>query len=207
MTFGQFAAKISNNVRNRFSLESQSEIKAEMLGLLPENDADRQVLRFYRQDPSDKIHRFMKTLLIVGITTNQLRDILRWAALCKEVLLDPETSDIYLFILWLDKSKPSIEECLRIEANEDFCRKFVLRPSETIDSFIERTFLKKIDVSEPLDLGQDPLISAFSGLEEQFSWFDQAEKTRWKEALNSGALGSDLFDALITHKPENNEAS
>ena len=91
--------------------------------------------------------------------------------------------------------------------SEDICRKFVLRPNETIESFIERTFLKQVEAPQPLDLGQDPLISAFSGLEEQFDWFSEAEKARWKEAFGSGASGSDLFDALIIHKSESNEAS
>lgn len=207
MTFEQFTAHINSVIENRFSIENQNDIQAEMLALLPENIGNKQVLRFCRQDSSDTLSRYMKTLLIVGIASDNLRDALQWAALCKEVLLDPETSDVYLFIMWLGDNNPSIEECLRIEANEDFCRKFVLRLNETVESFIERTFLKKIDVSELLDLGQDPLISAFSGLEEHFSWFDQAEKTRWKEAFNSVASGSDLFDALTTHKPENNEAS
>jgi hypothetical protein len=121
------------------------------------------------------------------------------------LILKLQTS--YLFILWHNDSAPSIEECLRVEANEDFCRKFVLRPNESAESFITRTFLKKVDAPHPLDLGQDPLISAFSGLEEQYDWFDEAEKTKWKEAFNSGASGSDLFNALITHKSENNEAS
>lgn len=207
MTFEQFTAHINSVVENRFSIENQNDIKTEMLALLPENIGRKQVLRVCRQDSSDTLSRYMKTLLIVAITSDNLRAALQWAALCKEMLLDPETSDVYLFIMWLGDNNPSIEECLRIEANEDFCRKFVLRPSVTVESLIERTFLKKVDAPQPLDLGQDPLISAFSGLEEDFGWLDQAEKTRWKEAFNSGASGSDLFDALITHKPENNEAS
>jgi hypothetical protein len=206
MIFEPFTEHINSVVENRFSIENQSDIRAGMLTLLPENISDRQVLRFYRRHPSDRLSRYMKTLLMVGTTVDKIRDVLQWVALCKEVLLDPETSDLYLFILWLGDNKPSIEECLRIEANEDFCRKFVLRPNETVESFIERTFLKKNDVPEPLDLGQDPLISAFSGLEEQFGWFGEGEKARWKEVFDSGASGSDLFEALITHKPENNEA-
>jgi hypothetical protein len=207
MTFEQFSAYIYNVIENRFSIDSKNDIQAEMLALLPENIEYEQVFRFCRQDSTDILGRYMKTVLIVGIELDNLRNALQWAALCKEALLDPETSDIYLFITWIGDNNPSIEECLRIEANEDFCRKLVLRPNETIELFVERTFLKKIDVSEPLDLGQDPLISAFSGFEEYFSWFDQAEKNRWKDAFNSVASGSDLFDVLITHKPENNEAS
>jgi hypothetical protein len=207
MTFEQFARHIKDSIQTRFRIESPNVIQTEMLDLTPQDITNKQVLRFCRPLSSDVSSQFGKTLLVTGIDPDQIRDILQWAALCKEVLLDPETSDVYLFIMWLGENIPSIEECLRIEANEDFCRKFVLRPNETIESFIERTFLKKIDAPEPLDLGQDPLISAFSGLEEHFSWFDHAEKNRWKEAFNSGASGSDLFDALITHKPENNEAS
>jgi hypothetical protein len=97
MTFEQFTAHISDNVQNRFSLKSYSDIEAEMLALLPEIVGDRQILRFYRQHSSDPLSHFMKTLLMVSITTDNLRDILQWAALCKEMLLDPETSDIISF--------------------------------------------------------------------------------------------------------------
>jgi hypothetical protein len=207
MEFEQFTTHINSVIENRFSIENQNDLKAEMLALLLENIGNKQVLRFCRQHSSDTLRHYMKTLLIVGITLDNLRDVLQWAALCKEILLDPETSDIYLFIFWLNDSMPSVEECLRIEANEDFCRKFVLRPNETIDSFIERTFLRQVKVPQPLDLGQDPLISAFSGLEEEFRWFGEAEKARWKEAFSSGVSGSELFDALINHKSEDNEAS
>jgi hypothetical protein len=207
MTFEEFTAQISESVRNRFSPETQNYIEPEMLDLLSEKIKHKQVLRFCRQHSSVGLSRNMKTLLIVGITLDDLKDVLQWAALCKEILLDPETSDIYLFIFWLDDNKMSVEECLRIEANEDFCRKFVLRPQETIQSFTERTFLKQVKAPQALDLGQDPLISAFSGLVDQFGWFGEAEKARWKEAFGSGASGSDLFDALIIHKSESNEAS
>lgn len=207
MTFEQFTAHINSVIENRFSIDNQNDIKAEMLALLPENIGGKHVLRFCRQDSSNTLSRYMKTLLIVSITSDNLRAALQWAALCKEMLLDPETSDVYLFIMWLSDNNPSIEECLRIEANEDFCRKFVLRPSEPVESFIERTFLKKNDIPQPLDLGQDPLMSAFSGLEEQFDWFDEAEKARWREAFNSGASSFDLFNLIINHKSESNEAS
>lgn len=207
MTFEQFAAHINNNIENRFSIENQSDIKTEMISLASENIRDKQVLRFCRQYPLDAVSQYWKTLLIVGINSeDNLREVLQWTALCKELLLDPETADIYLFVMWVDENKPSIEECLRIEANEDFCRKFVLRPNETEELFIERTFITKVDAPTPVDLGQDPLIAAFSGLEEQFIWFDDAEKTKWREAFNSGTSSFELFNILINDKSENNEA-
>lgn len=208
MTFDQFAAHINGDIEKRFSIETQSNINAEMIGLASENITDKKVLRFCRHHPSDSMSQNWKTLLIVGISSmNNLREVLQWTALCKELLLDPETADIYLFVMWVDESNTSIEECFRIEANEDFCRKFVLRPKETIELFIERTFIKKIDVPNPLDLGQDPLVAAFSGLEEQFTWFDEIEKAKWREAFNSGASSFELFNTLINYKSESNEAS
>lgn len=207
MTFEQFANHIKDNIQARFHIESPNVLQTEMLDLTPQGITNKQVLRFCRPLSSNVPNQFGKTLLVTGIDPDQIRDVLQWAALCKEVLLDPETSDVYLFIMWSGKNNLSIEECLRIEANEDFCRKFVLRPSEAIESFIERTFLKKIDASKPLDLGQDPLISAFSGLEQQFSWLDEAEKARWRAAFNSGATGFELFNILTSNKSESNEAS
>lgn len=208
MTFEQFTPFINEHIESRFSTENQNDIKSEMMSLASENIGDKQVLRFCRLLPSKPLEIHWKTLLIVGISSEKnLKDVLQWAALCKELLLDPETADLYLFVVWSGENKLSIEECLRIEASEDFCRKFVLRPNETNESFIERTFITKVDIPTPVDLGQDPLISAFSGLEEQFAWFDDNEKTKWREAFNSGTSSFELFNALINYKSENNEAS
>jgi hypothetical protein len=206
MNFDQFVSYINIQIEIRFSIKRAEIAEAEMINLASEAIANKDLVRFFRQRETSKAH--LKTLLIVGIaSSNGLKDALQWAALCKELLLDPETADIYLFIMWSEENQPSIEECLRIEASEDFCRKFVLRPNETKESFVERTFISRIDAQTPVNLGQDPLISAFSGLEEQFPWFDDIEKNKWREAFNSGISSYDLFDALIEHKPKNNEAS
>lgn len=207
MTFDEFVSHIKESIQPRFNIESVNDLQTEMLDLAPLNIVNKQVLRFYRAISSTGVIHFGKTLLLTGIKSEQIKDVLQWAALCKDLLLDPATSDVYLFIIWCGGVTPSMEECLRIEANEDFCRKFVLRPSEDLESFIDRTFLKKVDVPEPLDLGQDPLISAFSGLEEEFSWLDESEKARWRSAFNSGASGFDLFNMLISNKLEKDEAS
>jgi len=207
MTFEEFVAHINKSIEARFIVEDQSDIRTEIFILAPENIIDKQVLRFCRQQPADLLPHYMKTLLMVNISQNNLKDVLQWVALSKEVLLDPETADIYLFIMWKGEITPSIEECLRIEANEDFCRKFVLRPNETNQSFVERTFITKVDAPSPLDLGQDPLIASFSVLEQEFTWFNNDEKIKWREAFSSGASSFDLFNTLINNKSESNEAS
>lgn len=206
MTFEQFSLYINQQIENRFSIKNQGPVETEMIDLASENIANKQLLRFSRTQESLELH--LKTLLLADIRSNDdLKNAIQWAALCKELLLDPETADIYLAIMWSNENQPSVEECLRIEASEDFCRKFVLRPNETSESFVERTFITKVDAPSPMDLGQDPLIAAFSVLEEQFPWFDEAEKIKWREAFNSGASSFELFNTLINHKSDNNEAS
>ncbi|WP_348825052.1 ABC-three component system middle component 1 [Flavobacterium aestuarii] len=206
MTFDQLVLYIIHQIEARFSIKSQGPIENEMIEIASENLQNKKLLRFFR--PLETLEPSLKTLLIVGINSdNQLKDVLQWAALCKELLLDPETADIYLAIMWTGETQPSLEECLRIEASEDFCRKFVLRPNETKESFVERTFITKVDVPTPLDLGQDPLISAFSVLEQEFSWFNDDEKVKWREAFSSGTSSFDLFNTLINNKSESNEAS
>jgi hypothetical protein len=206
MTFDQFVFYINHQIESRFSIKSQGTIENEMIELASENLQDKKLLRFFR--PLGTSEPRLKTLLVVGINShNYLKDVLQWAALCKELLLDPETADIYLAIMWTEETQPSIEECLRIEASEDFCRKFVLRPNETKESFVERTFITKVDAPIPLDLGQDPLISAFSVLEQEFTWFNDEEKIKWREVFSSGTSGFDLFNTLINNQSESNEAS
>jgi hypothetical protein len=202
MTFEQFTTYINERIKSRFTIIDQDSICEEMMDLSSANLINKQVIRFSRQHVSS-----FKTLLTVGINHERLMDALEWVALSKDLLLDPETADIYLFILWTDETTPSLDECLRIEASEDFCRKFVLRPDENEQSFVERTFISGLDTPNPVDLGQDPLIVAFKGLEEQFPWFNDIEKAKWREAFNSGISSFDLFYKLIDHKPENDEIS
>lgn len=206
MTFDQLVLYIIHQIKARFSIKSQGPIENEMIEIASENLQNKKLLRFFR--PLETLEPHLKTLLIVGINSdNYLKDVLQWVALCKELLLDPETADIYLVIMWTGETQPSIEECLRIEASEDLCRKFVLRPNEIKESFVERTFITKVDAPTPLDLGQDPLISAFSVLEQEFSWFNDDEKVKWREAFTSGSSSFDLFNTLINNKSESNEAS
>lgn len=206
MTFDQFALYINQQIEARFSIKSQATIENEMIEIASENLQNKRLIRFSR--PLETSEPSLKTLLVVGINSNDyLKNVLQWAALCKELLLDPETADIYLAIMWTDETQPSLEECLRIEASEDFCRKFVLRPNETKESFVERTFITKVDAPTPLDLGQDPLISAFSVLEQEFTWFNDEEKVKWREAFSSGNSSFELFNTLINNQSENNEAS
>ncbi|MBN9382206.1 MAG: hypothetical protein J0H74_15665 [Chitinophagaceae bacterium] len=207
MSFEKFTSYIDEKVKNRFKVVDDDPLIKEINDLAPDLLPEKQVLRFCRLQEHPEGISHLKTLLSVRIPRERLKDALAWAALSKDMLLNPETADLYLFITWKDENTPSLDECLRIESSEDFCRKFVLRPNEKEETFIERTFISELTIVTPVDLGQDPLISAFSGLEEQFSWFTEEEKRKWLQAFNSGISSYELFYALIDQNPRYDEAS
>jgi hypothetical protein len=203
MNFKEFTTFINQSLESRFSFEEPNKYSREIESLASENLLEKKVFRFYRKHSSNERNEYCKTLLMAGIKeSNTLKDVLEWTALSKDLLLDPETSDIYLFIFWDGENKPSLEKCLQIEATEDFCRKFVLRPDEDEISFIDRTFIRKLDKSIPVDLGADPLLSTFSEIGNQFSWFDEKEQKKWQLAFSSGLAGNDLFISLMNDNIE-----
>lgn len=63
---------------------------------------------------------------------------LHWAADVRDALPEPATADIYLF---LEIASASLEDCLRLEADDQYCRKYVRRPEESGEEFLKRTFL------------------------------------------------------------------
>lgn len=207
MNFQPFISVLIEKIKNRFELSENDTMSKEFIEIGSDYVFDKKVLRLRRFSKIEDSPVHYKTLLMADIEHKELRESLEWGALVKEILLDPETADLYLFIFWKGETKPSLEECLRIESSEDICRKFVLRDNEGIESFLERTFLSELMIVPPLDLGQDPLFAAFSELEEQFPWFDAREKDRWVAAFNSGHSGYELFDALINQKKDENETS
>jgi len=203
MNFEEFTTFISRSLESRFMLVEQDEYMNSIVSLASDNLKEIKAYRFYRDNPSIEQNKYLKTLLIAGINKLiNLKEVLEWTALSKDILIDPETSDIYLFIFWHGETKPTLEECLRIEATEDFCRKFVLRPDENEVSFIERTFIYMQKNPIPLDLGVDPLLSTFSDLGNQYSWFDEAEQKKWRLAFNSNMNGNELFNLLMDYKTD-----
>lgn len=72
---------------------------------------------------------------------------------------------------------------LRIESTEQFCRKYVLRPTETLENFLERTFLAKPNAVIKELLSTDPLIKSFLAVQSENNWFNSEEQKKWKEAL------------------------
>jgi len=203
MKFEELENTIHLCIKDRFVVDD-SDIFKILLKVSPDELSIKKVLRLKRNNyPNLKTY---KTILVVGITDDkEMAFPLKWAASVKEILLDPETSDLYLFIY--QNGNISLETCLRIESTEQFCRKFILHPKETIEHFLERTFLAKLEASTEEVLSTDPLLKAFTEVQKEFDWLTSKEQKRWSEILLSGKTGSELIEDLFKIKTNTYEAS
>lgn len=105
---------------------------------------------------------------------------------------------MYLIILPQDYEL-TIDECINIESSEKFCRKFVLRPLETIDELLGRTFLIPISSAGPEGGIQDPLTLALKEIQNAIPLFDEKEQTQWKKLLLTVSNGQELVDKIFNN--------
>jgi hypothetical protein len=192
---------ITKASEGQFAIEANSAGVKKMLDLAPEGLIDRSVIRLKRivtQTP------YWRTIIISSISLiREINLVLQWAATVKDDLLDPESSDLYL-MLAVNDPVCALETCINIEAGEQFCRKYVLRPRETLDAFIERTFLGSISgVTGDGDIS-DPLLAALAATGQDYAWFTPAIQQQWHAALTSGKTSAELIELLfIPEKTEN----
>lgn len=186
--------KIEDIAINRFDFQKEGEVIDEIL--LSSNDAllDKTTLRIRRSSNSLGGWR---TLLLSSISDKEeILNVIKWAAACRDLLTEPEASDLYLFI---DASRCnlSIEEATKIESSEQFCRKYVTRPDESFPEFLKRTFLQPVIGDDSHTNISDPLLDALKKTGEEYSWFTEENQMLWRKAFLSGASGNDLVDMLF----------
>lgn len=139
-----------------------------------------------------------RTLIVATIGSSTEIDLaIEWSAFCKEELLDPESSDLYLIVA-VKNLDLSLEECVSIEASEKFCRKFILRPNETVDQLLSRTFLLEIAGDSSSEGIIDPLTIALSETAKEAAWFTEDQRDLWRQLLLSSKSGHELVERLFT---------
>lgn len=200
MSYEKLIESFNLKIKDRFNIDSDS--CESILSLCPQELAVKKVFRLERI-ANPKVNT-RKTILIVGIEDDkQTVDALRWAAITKEILVDPESSDLYLFICF--NQTVLLEVCMKIESTEQFCRKYVMHPDETVEHFLERTFLAKPASASVGLLSADPLKKSFVSVGGEHDWFITEEQNKWKEILLSGLTGSELIEELFNLKKSENE--
>jgi len=183
MTLEDLTAAISQRAENRYQVQVAEAFE------LPEADYPSIILRLKRQRNTNAGWR---TVLLIELPSSSLQVAYQWSADVRDVLPEPETSDLYMFMLIGDISD---NEAARIETDDRFCRKVVPRQSEVALNFLDRTFLAALDPPGNVETLSDPLVSAFKAMVKTHPWTGR-HMVAWKAELLSTANGGDVVQIM-----------
>ncbi|HGN0628615.1 hypothetical protein HGQ98_02460 [Achromobacter ruhlandii] len=135
-----------------------------------------------------------RTVLIAAFPfdSTKIQGAFRWAADVRDMLAEPQTADLYMFMLIEGIAS---EDAARLEADDRFCRKIVVRVHEDVASFLDRSFLATLSPAGGSNNINDPLLGALASLSLAHSWVVPHVET-WRELLLSGRSGGDIAEAL-----------
>lgn len=157
--------------------------------MLPEVACDSHVVRLKR---SHMKRAGWRTVLLIELPLTALQAANHWAADVRDVLPEPETADLYMFLMISGIGK---DDAGRIETDDRFCRKFVVRESETAGDFLNRTFLAALDPAGDVETLSDPLVSALNTLSNAYPW-SAPHIAAWRAQLLTNKNGADVVRFL-----------
>ncbi|OJW37286.1 MAG: hypothetical protein BGO54_11785 [Sphingobacteriales bacterium 46-32] len=189
---------IESHIEGRFQRETDPSVANQFLGFDTNQIGKKEVFRLQRITKNGNRHNW-KTLLMVELKDKEdIQSALQWSATVKDALLDPETADLYLLILFDSNDIDiSIDECYSIESSEKYCRKYIQRPGQAAHELIDRTFLSKLEDTQLQDDAVDPINTAMAATAEKHLWFTVEEQKKWRAALLSNETGNELIESLF----------
>ena len=135
-----------------------------------------------------------RTVLITAFPNDldNIQSAFRWAADIRDILAEPQTADLYMFML-IDGIES--EDAARLETDDRFCRKVVLRERENIDSFLDRSFLASLTPARGGNDISDPLLASLNSMCQAHPWVEPHLDT-WRELLLSEKSGDEIVNSL-----------
>lgn len=135
-----------------------------------------------------------RTVLIAAFPFDsaKIQGAFRWAADVRDMLVEPQTADLYMFMLIEGIAS---EDAARLETDDRFCRKIVVREQEDVSSFLDRSFLATLSPAGSANDISDPVLASLNSLAIAHSWVVPHLEV-WRELLLSGRTGSDIAEAL-----------
>ena len=194
----QLVEAFTNKASERYELAAKDVLISNLTELAPVELTEIGIIRLKRS--INKTNNWKTLILTVLGSVSDFQMAFRWVAAIKEELLDPESSDLY-FIASVKNNEISPELCTNIESGDQFCRKYVLRPGETLIEFLDRTFLANLTESKVEDEIVDPLYMAIQQTAQRLPAFTEHQQEYWRETLLSGNSGAELIDHLFKQLP------
>jgi hypothetical protein len=199
--------ELFTRIKDRYVLENENEKSNSLKKLYPVTSGGIRVLRIRRTSFEKSC---WKTLLFAfEIGQESIANCFTWAAAVQEELLNNESSDLYLFLIPKISEKMPKENCIYIESNDQFCRKYVMRPEESFLELMNRTFLNSHQTDAQINEMSDPLLAALNKTGQSIDFFSQEDQNTWKNILLSGMQGMEIAEELIkasTEKPQDDKA-
>lgn len=158
---------------------------------LPPNELDSATVQLKRISREGAGWR---TVLIAAFSFDsaKIQSAFRWAADVRDLLAEPQTADLYMFMLIEGIAS---EDAARLETDDRFCRKIVAREQEDVDSFLNRSFLATLSPVGSSDTISDPLLASLGSLGREHSWVMPHLDTL-QELLLSGKSGGDIVEDM-----------
>lgn len=198
MKFEKLKSIIMDMANDKFEFENNPAYEEQLLSLAGKNLKHKEIIRIRRRNRNISNWKTIVLIEIVDECNNgikvELKKAISWLASVKQSLLGVEGADLYLFLAF--NVDIDIEECLRIESTEQFCKKYVLLPNEEIMQFINRTFLQSLEEKDKTIQAGDPIERAFSETANKFDWLTTENQKVWKRVFLDSS-GSELADILL----------
>jgi hypothetical protein len=187
LTIPEMVAAISKRAEGRY--ETLSSNNVEPASPSTEFESATVQLKRVNQDGAG-----WRTVLIAAFPFDsaKIQDAFRWAADVRDMLVEPQTADLYMFML-IEGIAP--EDAARLETDDRFCRKIVVREQEDVSSFLDRSFLAPLSPAGNANDISDPLLASLNSLALAHSWVAPHLEV-WRELLLSGRSSSDIAEAL-----------
>lgn len=193
MILKELSTYIDKVIEKRYIKETKNNI-LDHLSALDEQSLNKKIFRLKRSNKAE-LNTYRTILLVQLNETDALKNALQWVAAVKNSLTDPETSDLYL-ILISDNSIFTIDDSMRIESTEQFCKKYVQRGNENPESLIRRTCLAGLSVRSDDSIQSDPVKKALLETSQKYIWFEESVQAIWEEAFISDDNGNELLDRI-----------
>lgn len=194
ITSASVASDIVSMSEGRFIISNNDHLNEVLQEITPESLNDRLILSLKRDWHNSGGER---TLLVAVLgSLSEFKIALQWAASVKDELLEPANGDLYLFIV-IKGDDLSIEQCTDIESSDRICRRYVLRPEETIEDLLNRSFIAPVMGNADTAGISDPLHLALEKTASNQQWFTQEEQQTWQQILLSGKTGQELIESLF----------
>ena len=184
----EIEAQVRTRAQNRFAVS----VDEFLVSLAEPSLADVSALKLRRVEKADSSGRTV--LLAVIDKVEDWKTVSRWTAQVRDMVPEPETSDLYLILL---AEGFSSHNCSRIEADEQFCRKYVTSSLGEISSLLDRTFLAALSVSGTGDGIVDPVTAAFQSTQARHAWLTNTLQEHWLRTFLNEKTGKDLVPDII----------